>query len=524
MGGKLVLCVGSQGDAMLRADSPLARFAPGRFAGVLSLHQTAALEAYAKSQNPVPRSGPAQGSALRVARLSDVQGKVEAAESDLPLVVRTPRGFGQVIFFADDLDRSLLARWSDRKLLVARLLDWPATEAPAEENNFGMRYGFGDLSGQLRSALDRFTGVRLVPFGAVALLVVLYILWIGPGDYFFLRKFVRRMEWTWFTFPAIVLATSGGAYFMAYRLKGDQLRVNQVDLVDVDAAGSVRGTSWMNVFSPRMEAFNLSLAPRFCDGRPAEPRSMMISWMGLAGDGIGGMHQQGGSMLWSGQYSASPGLDAIDQVPIQVWSTKSFTGRWTAASKGCPIDASLTDEGRAPRGTVTSRLDFPLSYCVLAYDRCLYDLGTLEPGQPVDIGSATRCTDLGELMKGSAEQLFAKQAAGSPYDQSSVNVPYIVRAMTFFDAADGRRQSRLANDYQQFVDLSGQLAAGRAVLLAYPVKSEQHPGAELLRDGRPIYGSQDRRTTIYRFVLPVGNNAKPQAAPNPEIPKSPNPS
>ena len=47
--------------------------------------------------------------------------------------------------------------------------------------------------------------MRLVPFWLVAGLIVVYILLIGPGDYFFLRKLVGRMEWTWLTFPLVVL-------------------------------------------------------------------------------------------------------------------------------------------------------------------------------------------------------------------------------------------------------------------------------------------------------------------------------
>ena len=92
------------------------------------------------------------------------------------------------------------------------------------------------MSGQLRSAPGPLHRRALVPFWLVAGLIIVYILLIGPGDYFFLRKIVRRMEWTWLTFPVIVALVCVGAYVLAYRLKGDQLRVNQIDLVDVDAA------------------------------------------------------------------------------------------------------------------------------------------------------------------------------------------------------------------------------------------------------------------------------------------------
>ena len=532
MGGTLVLCAGAQAGAILREGAPLARFAPGPFQGVMSLPQTGALEAFARSQNPIPRSGPERG-AIHVARLTGVRGKIEAAEADLPLVVRTPRGFGQVVFFAADLDRPPLSRWSDRKLLLARLLDLPAAETPTEDRPVRMHYGYADIAGQLRSALDRYAGVRLVPFSAVALLAVLYILCIGPGDYFFLRKFLPRMEWTWLTFPAIVLGLCGGAYVMAHRLKGDQLRVCQADLVDVDASGSVRGTSWMHVFSPRMETFNLVPAPRLPDGRTADAADTMIAWLGLPGDGLGGMYQTGPaggagassgapSGWWSGRYSAAPGLEAIQGVPIPVWSSKSFTARWTAQSQPGAVETLLVEEGRVPRGTVTNRLDFPLVDCILAYDRYLYDLGTLEPGRPVEIGPTTRTTELAAVVQGPMQSLFGKtlsgRASSSPYDPASVDVLYILRAMTFFEAVDGRRQTGLVNDYQPFVDLSGQLLAGRAVLVACPAWPPPHfledpkyyrgqpapyPGADLLRDGRPIYGPQDQRTTVLRFVLEV---------------------
>ena len=75
-------------------------------------------------------------------------------------------------------------------------------------------------------------------------LVFIYILWIGPGDYFLVKRLLKRMELTWITFPVMVLSVSLGAYLLAYHLKGDQLRINQVNLVDVDVeTGLVRGTT-----------------------------------------------------------------------------------------------------------------------------------------------------------------------------------------------------------------------------------------------------------------------------------------
>ena len=251
-------------------------FAPGRLEKMVSLRQTGALESYCGSRSGMPQAGNAK-TMLRVPRLADVQGTVEAREADLPLVVRTARGFGQIIFLAADLDEPPLDKWPDRPLLVAKLLDMPTGRGEeSEESTAMMHFGYSDLSGQLRSALDRFAGVRLAPFWLVAGLIVVYLLLIGPGDYFFLRKLVGRMEWTWLTFPlAWCCWCAWGPTSWPTGSRAIELKVNQADLVDVDAAsGRVRGTTWLNVFSPRMESFDLSVRAaaarrRRCRATPA---------------------------------------------------------------------------------------------------------------------------------------------------------------------------------------------------------------------------------------------------------------
>ena len=110
MGGRLVLCVGAQADedsgrrTRRCGGSPPAGsrrwcrcVRPGRW------------RAIAEAGRRCRRSAAGKAAALRVPRLADVQGTVEAREADLPLVVRTARGFGQVIFVAADLDQPPLS-------------------------------------------------------------------------------------------------------------------------------------------------------------------------------------------------------------------------------------------------------------------------------------------------------------------------------------------------------------------------------------------------------------------------------
>jgi hypothetical protein len=449
------------------------------------------------------------------ARLADVQGTVVAQEADMPLVVRTVRGFGQIIFVAVDLDRPPLAGWLDRPALVAALLDLPVGRAEeSSEAGAMMHFGYNDLSGQLRSALDHYEGVWLVPFWLVAGLIVVYLLLIGPGDYFFLRKFVGRMSWTWLTFPAIVLLVCLVACGLALGLKGNELRVNQVDLVDVDAAsGRARGTTWLSIYSPRMESFDLSVQPRWSNtGTPRDSRAWM-AWLGLPGGALGGMNPRaGGPVVWTDEFRYSPTLDALFDVPIQVWSTKSLTARWTAPQVERPA-AELVDSGQVLIGSVTNPLACPLHNCIAAHGVLVYELGTIEPGATARIGMMTKRSELKTLLTGkklvahaasaSADEQYQRES--TPYDQSSADFPYILRMMTFYEEAGGHRYTGLWNAYQGFVDLSNLLKADRVILVGEgpDLPSDDCHGAQLLRSGQAVAGPQDKHLTMYRFILPV---------------------
>jgi len=512
LGGRLVLCGGEHAGEVLggEPESALGSFAPGRLKEMVTLRGVKDYELYAGSSIRMPE---AKGG-IRVPHLVDVDGRIEAADGHLPLVVRGARGFGQVTFVAAALDRAPFAEWEDRALLTGKLLDYPAT--PGDEDEEGtalMHYGYTDLAGQLRSALDQFPSVWLVPFWLVVGLVVLYVLAIGPGDYFLLRK-VGRMQLTWITFPLIVVAFSATAYLLAHRLKGDRVRVNQVDLVDVDVeSGRVRGTAWANVFSPRMNRYDLAFAPRLLGGRLQGEATALCAWLGLPGDALGGMNPRTAEpAVWQTCYGFSGALDALDDVPIPIWSTKSLTGRWTGRAD-VPIEGRLAAEQGSLEGTIRNRLPFALSDCLLAYGIHAYELGTVGPGETAEVGPSLRRRELKSLLTGRQIVIVKKEdkkddyrSQSTPYDPSSVDAAYVLRAMMFHEAAGGRAYTGMSNRYQGFVDLSHLLKTGRAVLVgrAEPAAGDaEHHGAELLCNGRPVPREQVRHTAAYRFVFAV---------------------
>src|SRR5262249_56892702 len=79
------------------------------------------------------------------------------------------------------------------------------------------------------------------------------------------------MELTWMTFPTIVITVSLIAYYAAYLLKGNDLLVNKVDVVDIDQqAGVERGHTWVSLFSPQNRDYTIRTIPLPLD-RDAPP-------------------------------------------------------------------------------------------------------------------------------------------------------------------------------------------------------------------------------------------------------------
>lgn len=528
MGGRLVLSVGQRAEQALAADSPLAPLVAGRFEALRPLRQTTPFESYAETSDGLEMP---PGFALRVPKLQDVVGRIEAyaggAPRDLPLVVRSPCGFGEVVLLTFDLGEPPFAKWRARPLLVDRVLRRAAVlDSGKTTGAIGQvtTLGFEDLTGQLRGALDQFAGVTLVPFWLVALLVLGYVVCIGPLDYYLVRRVLGRMEATWFTFSFTVVAFCLGAYFLAYGLKGDRLRVNRVDVVDFDASTQlVRGTSWINLFSPQTDTYDLELQPQVFDvasAGAAEPASVglpgpssteppggvLLSWLGLPGAGFGGIDPTSGNAAVGGDslsggamftepYDYTRQLNALRRMPIAVWSSKALVGRWWARG-AAKVEADLNDTGRL-NGTLTNQLGTAVSDGLLLFDRWAFPIRQWKAGQTLDVQLDLDQQTVETYLRHVAAQ--GDRNVTPPYDRASFDVRRIVEMLSAHELAGGAKYTGLAHEYQSFFDMSRLVANRRAVLL---VRVDQ-PAAALERDGQPLADDASERWTFYRYVFEV---------------------
>ncbi len=416
-GGKLIVSVGSNSPSLaqmkafqailpapIRIDPPTKAILElpiyGQFPGT-TINEPLRAKNDANTTFPVANVGINPTRTPRVLMPPPDLTRGDGADSQ-PVVLQMPFGTGRISLVTFDLDQSPFLDYNSRPIFW----DWLIREcgsakgaiAPtAASTNTWSSTGDNEdeWASTLRTHVDTFDGVPVVSFGWVALFIILYTLLIGPVEYLFLKYVLKRLELTWITFPLIVISVSAAAYFTAYAIKGNDLKINKVDVIDVDVAGGrVYGKTWFTIFSPRIDSYTIGIEPRagwtVTQANTPDP----IPLLGWMAGGSGG----GGSIVSRGySYHTDPNgktiSDGLDRVPIQVWSTKAFTANWSGyIDKGTPLVSSdlahPPGKGDAITGSFVSNIPIEtLDSTVLIYRGRVYKLGAIKPGQRVIVHS-----------------------------------------------------------------------------------------------------------------------------------------
>jgi hypothetical protein len=344
---------------------------------------------------------------VRVQPGQNMQGMVyeDSAPEDgetRPILWQSSCGLGRVILVAFDLDAPPFSTWDGQGAFWKKLQEEVAPRVSAAEANLpaGPFVQGGELAVDLKRELESFQEVPVISFGWVALFILFYIVLVGPLDYLLLKKVFKRLELTWITFPVLVLIVSVAAYATASYFKGDDLRINKVDLVDIDlyGTGQVYGHSWFTLFSPRIQNYTIGLEPaapewggRWSEGEADAPvPTMMVAVMDGMETGLGGNSQS----LFRRPYEYAADASGLLHVPIPVWATRTFAASWRVPLKDAehkdrpaPLQAELriSRDGRAISGGITNNLPVELLGPALFFQGQWYVLGDLVPGETREV-------------------------------------------------------------------------------------------------------------------------------------------
>ena len=409
---------------------------------------------------------------MPVALLANVQRPEweisEETQDGRPLVATMPYGRGAVTLIAFELDKEPFTGWDNRVAFLKNLIKKLEPTVSPEQNIDGRGVDSNsDLATQLQRDLDQFD-VPVIPFGWVALFIIVYIAIVGPLDYFLLKKVFKSLEWTWITFPTVVILVSAVAYFTAYAVKGRDMKINQVDLVDFDLRTELDakqrprgayayGNTWFTIMSPQIKSYTIGVEPMVAGwwrGKAKEPHSAeVVSWLGRPEfDGPGAMGRPR-SQGWSRRsYDYAADATSLSGVSIPVWTTKSFAASWEMPLPRLPVRADLVyhpdalDLEKKVTGTIQSFLPADLHDVWLFYeDRCYRLEGPLRGnktgGEPREI-------------KGQAEDImgWSGKSSAIPQTQAKFHPTVIIKEIAFHKKVDTGQQRR--NQVLQRLDLS----------------------------------------------------------------------
>lgn len=372
-GGVLVVTAGEKWRAM--DDPAFTELLPVRLEGVRTVEASELPEPFGLYDGQVVM---AVAKPLRGASLVTANGGE-------PLVSEASYGLGRVVFFAvDPGDLGGVAPEAKARLWSGVLLLPP--EPVEDVANPGSYYGgvYNTPSQFIQQELSRIPPLQPPSVLLVTALIGLYVLVVGPGDYFLLKR-INKLHWTWMTYPAAIAAFSGLIYLYATVTRSSDMMVRTLSLVDAPAeppGAPAPVRVFGGVYSPRAGRYAIDIKAR----------------IGAMAGGFSEADPYGG-VTTKGEYMAIGGKKPSILLSIPIWSMAGVEFS-TTTDEPPPFLVEAQKDGSVK---ITNTGNAALEYVGLLVDRQVIDGGRLEPGKDVRIkrfDSGRRIADVPSEMSG----------------------------------------------------------------------------------------------------------------------------
>ena len=164
------------------------------------------------------------------------------AEGRRPLLAEKVVGSGMVTLATFDWNQAPVAGSTGADTLLRRVLVRTMFSAAAAQGMFfnkGGGFGIGgtgstaERSNAVAQALGNLPALDLPSLLVIGILVLAYVLLVGPINYFVLRSLNHRAL-AWVTVPLIVIVASAGAFGTGLFTKGRAVETNQVSIIHLE--------------------------------------------------------------------------------------------------------------------------------------------------------------------------------------------------------------------------------------------------------------------------------------------------
>ncbi|MBD3674967.1 MAG: hypothetical protein HUJ26_15730 [Planctomycetaceae bacterium] len=517
-GGHLLLSVGTAVDAY--DNSSLADWLPVTFGKDLRLRDLSQFESFIGRSSRIDFTG-----RVEATEIATYLGENLIDSLDGPLVVSMTYGFGHLTVSGVALDRPPLAGWNSLDRLVQQLA-FPERRNNDQEsesqNQLLTDSGISELATQLNLSQQNFPEVQRSSIWVIIGAILVYLVLIGPLDYFLVYRVFKRPEMTWLTFPILILGMAVVSVWAGLNTNSMETTINQIDVLDVDGTQNLAHLkSWMTGYSPSSQRVAIDAEVNLPEEtQPDSPAR--LSWDSVPEDGFGGLYRQSGfESLSSTNYHINARESRVEDFPVAQWSTATLTVDQSFEQAPFVRSDLKGSTLGSVSGIVEHRFPGKLTEWMLVYRNRVYfprptrrnDEGiTIPPNQPIELtrSDLSVSRDLKGFLTGTRQiRIRSKNPTEQTrivveqedYDLFSTDPKMILRMLSFHDAAGGSRYTNLENSALDQLDWTRYLDSRHAVLYGVLKSEERSNLVTWTWNGETV--RHDRQTTVVRCLLPV---------------------
>jgi hypothetical protein len=283
-----------------------------------------------------------------------------------PLLVEKSVGSGIVAMSTFDWNQDSVAGWSGtqallRQMFVRTTIGLNPSSAVFSGGGPAIAGSVSQQSGAFSQVLAELPALNLPAWWFIGSLVVLYVLLIGPINYFVLRALNRRAL-AWITVPTIAIVAAGGAYGASLLAKGRSVQVNQISVIYAEQG-------WDNAY---LDAYTGLLAPTRGDYQVRVPGSdTLIS--PIAYNGGGGFADPNQGVIQVNTATGELTLPGMVAFSLRGFVTEGMTQAPKLVGHVELVNGKLT-------GTVQNLSSIPFTDAVLIAGNSYQKFGRLAPG------------------------------------------------------------------------------------------------------------------------------------------------
>lgn len=316
------------------------------------------------ASDPVQQSGP-----FVVAHGEIQDGRVLAENGNLPLVVERSVGTGAVDFVTFDLAGLPFNGWPGTQSFWENLIGPSGTYPDNLPFDMSARQF---RANNLFYPLSNIPSLDLPSIKGLSILLIIYVIIVGPLNYILLR-WRRKLHLAWITIPVITVLFAGASFGIGYAMRGNDLILNKIALVEIKPDGDALVTSYMGLFSPRMQSYEVTV----------QGETLISPMTGYESNpwGATGTNTGGQMVFVQGQPSQVKGLT------VNQWAMQSFMseGAWKDFGN---FSGDLQIEDEKLVGKVRNDSQYTLTDVVLIMQSRFVRLGDMAPSEEkaIDMG------------------------------------------------------------------------------------------------------------------------------------------